>query len=84
MKVSILFAKLASIFYLQMADHHLSVACARCLVETLVKLKSEKREKVEEMKKKTGYYTTKDLVEKYDEVDRKNVSSSLSISSSGT
>jgi len=34
----------------------------------------KKADKVEEIKKKTGYYSTRDLLEKYDEALRKNVS----------
>ncbi|CEQ40358.1 SPOSA6832_01971, partial [Sporobolomyces salmonicolor] len=40
--------------------------------ETLKALVKQKQDKVEEIKKKTGYYSTRDLLEKYDEALRKN------------
>lgn len=40
---------------------------------TLRTLKKEQRDKVEELKRKTGYYSTRNLLEKYDEVIKKNV-----------
>lgn len=40
---------------------------------TLRQLKKEQREKIEELKRKTGYYSTRNLLEKYDEVVKKNV-----------
>lgn len=40
---------------------------------TLRALKKSQREKVEELKKKTGYYSTRNLLEKYDEAIKKNV-----------
>lgn len=45
-------------------------ACAEATLKTLVK---QKQDKVEEIKKKTGYYTTRDLLEKYDEALKKGV-----------
>lgn len=47
------------------------------LETTLRALKKSQREKVEELKKKTGYYSTRNLLEKYDEVIRKNVGPSV-------
>lgn len=41
--------------------------------QTLIGLKKEQRDKVEELKTKTGYYSTRNLLEKYDEVVKKNV-----------
>ncbi|BGP24437.1 hypothetical protein Rt10032_c03g1444 [Rhodotorula toruloides] len=38
---------------------------------TLKTLNKQKQDKVEEIKKKTGYYTTRDLLEKYDEALKK-------------
>ncbi|GAA5943848.1 hypothetical protein JCM3775_000211 [Rhodotorula graminis] len=47
--------------------------------ETQVKvLVKQKQDKVEEIKKKTGYYSTRDLLEKYDEALRKGPSSAPS------
>lgn len=44
-------------------------------IELIIKsLMKKKADKVEEIKKKTGYYSTRDLLEKYDEALRKNVS----------
>lgn len=40
----------------------------------LRELKKQQRDKVEELKKKTGYYSTRQILEKYDEVVKKNVS----------
>lgn len=40
---------------------------------TLKHLVKQKQDKVEEIKKKTGYYSTRDLLEKYDEALRKGV-----------
>jgi hypothetical protein len=42
------------------------------IIKSLLK---KKQDKVEEIKKKTGYYSTRDLLEKYDEALRKKVSS---------
>ncbi|KAK4704169.1 endoplasmic reticulum junction formation protein lunapark, partial [Phenoliferia sp. Uapishka_3] len=39
---------------------------------TLRELKKQQREQVEELKRKTGYYSTRNLLEKYDEVIKKN------------
>ncbi|KAK4047697.1 hypothetical protein OIV83_005205 [Microbotryomycetes sp. JL201] len=40
--------------------------------ETILRrLKKEQREKVEELKRKTGYYSTKNLIDKYDEDEAK-------------
>lgn len=36
-------------------------------------LKKQQRDQVEELKKKTGYYSTRSLLEKYDEAIKKNV-----------
>ncbi len=44
---------------------------------TLKHLVKQKQDKVEEIKKKTGYYSTRDLLEKYDEALRKGVRVSL-------
>lgn len=41
--------------------------------KTLKHLVKQKQDKVEEIKKKTGYYSTRDLLEKYDEALRKGV-----------
>ncbi|GAA6022568.1 hypothetical protein JCM10207_006588 [Rhodosporidiobolus poonsookiae] len=46
--------------------------------KTLKVLVKEKQDKVEEIKKKTGYYTTRDLLEKYDEQLRKSAGASAS------
>lgn len=49
--------------------------CPPQLAETrLRQLKKQQRDKVEELKKKTGYYSTRQILEKYDEVVKKNVS----------
>ena len=37
------------------------------LEKTVQKLVKERREKVEEVKKKTNYYSTRDLIQRYDE-----------------
>ncbi|GAA6063135.1 hypothetical protein JCM10212_001183 [Sporobolomyces blumeae] len=42
------------------------------IIKVLIK---KKQDKVEEIKKKTGYYSTRDLLEKYDEALRKNAES---------
>lgn len=42
-------------------------------VKTLSALKKEQREKVEELKRKTGYNSTRELLEKYDDAIKKNV-----------
>lgn len=42
----------------------------------LRQLKKEQHEKIEELKRKTGYYSTRDLLEKYDDAVKKNVSPS--------
>lgn len=47
---------------------------ARGTGKTLVALKKKQRDQVEELKRKTGYYSTRSLLEKYDEVIKKNVS----------
>jgi len=52
----------------------LLVAHAESQLKVLVK---QKQDKVEEIKKKTGYYSTRDLLEKYDEALRKGVRRSL-------
>ena len=40
---------------------------------SLRELKKQQRDQVEELKRKTGYYSTRNLLEKYDEVIKKNV-----------
>jgi hypothetical protein len=48
-------------------------------VKTLVALKKEQRENVEELKRKTSYYSTRDLLEKYDDAIKKNVRPGISL-----
>ncbi|GAA5966112.1 hypothetical protein JCM3765_002610 [Sporobolomyces pararoseus] len=49
--------------------YHRREAKEEMIIKSLLK---KKQDKVEEIKKKTGYYSTRDLLEKYDEALRKN------------
>ena len=47
-------------------SHHVDVVIYNNPEKHLVTLRKQQKEKVEEIKKKTNYYTTKNLVERYD------------------
>ena len=49
---------------LLLGDHYLSNLCKE---RQLVNLRKQQREKIEEIKKKTNYYSTRTLIERYDE-----------------
>ena len=51
---------------------------SKCLMH-LEKLKSKQRQTIEELKKKTAYYTTKGLIERYDTPIRNGLKSSSSM-----
>ncbi|GAA5910783.1 uncharacterized protein JCM6883_000312 [Sporobolomyces salmoneus] len=52
--------------------YHRREAKEEMIIKSLLK---KKQDKVEEIKRKTGYYSTRDLLEKYDEALRKNAES---------
>lgn len=54
------------------SSHFVLPSPAEKELKVLVK---QKQDKVEEIKKKTGYYSTRDLLEKYDEALKKGVRS---------
>lgn len=59
---------------LQRSTLELTALC--CAEATLRTLKKQQRDKVEELKRKTGYYSTKSLLDKYDDVIKKKVCTS--------